>query len=120
MTLEDLDERHLAIPLHDLTGRVAESGEIPITLAKKQILPAIKNKQDFWLDFAGVYRVSDGFLHQLLFAPLREYGAKMWDYIHFIHCDDLVNDHLDMVQRMILEIPTPYFQTSYQPPTPST
>lgn len=79
------------------TGEFAEDKDAARDLRLTEILPALEAGEDVVLDFAGVDRATQSFIHALISDLFRKFGPEVLDRITFKSCSDKVQKIIGVV-----------------------
>ena len=85
------------IHLHTYVKSFAENKDTAKDIRLKQIVPALKANEDITIDFAGVNEMTQSFCHALLSEVIRNYGIGVLDKISFAHCNDDIQNVVEIV-----------------------
>lgn len=92
----------IEIRLLPKVGGFAENKDVAREIRMSEIIPALEDKQDVVLDFAGVESTTQSFVHALISDLIRKYGSEVLDIVLFKNCNENV--------RKIIRIVVDYMQ----------
>lgn len=85
------------IAIRARAGVFAENKDIARDLRLNEIVPALENKEEVILDFAGVDATTQSFIHALISDLLRKYGGDVLDRVEFKSCNETVRKIITIV-----------------------
>ena len=85
------------ILLFSKVGAFAENKDIARDIRIKEMMPALKNREDIVLDFEGVTAATQSFIHALISDVIRKFGSEVLDHVSFKSCNDTVQKIIGMV-----------------------
>jgi STAS-like domain of unknown function (DUF4325) len=87
----------MEIKLLQKVGSFAENKDLAREIRIKEIIPALEEKQEIFLDFEGVDSVTQSFIHALISDIIRNYGVEVLDRIYFKNCNETVKKIVKIV-----------------------
>jgi hypothetical protein len=91
------------ILIKDFAGTFAENKDVARKLRVKQLMPALKKRQDTILDFSGVTGATQSFMHALLSEAIRQYGDSVFELVAFKNCSPVVKEVITIVTEYMQE-----------------
>ena len=85
------------IEIRTHAGAFAENKDTARDLRLNEIIPALEQKEEVVLNFAGVDATTQSFIHALISDLLRKYGSDVLDRIEFKSCNDTVKKIITIV-----------------------
>lgn len=94
----------LTIAISEQAGTFAENKDIAKRVRERQILPALKNReQEIVLDFADVTGATQSFVHALISEAIRAYGDEVFNRLLFKNCSPAVQQVVNIVADYMKE-----------------
>ena len=93
----------IEIKLLNQVGYFAENKDIAREIRLKQIMPALDQRENIILDFAGVDSATQSFMHALLSEVLRHYGSQVIEQIQFKSCTKTLEKIITLVLEYMQE-----------------
>ena len=87
----------IKIKLLPIVGSFAENKDLARDIRLKKIIPALENKQDIALDFAGIESATQSFIHALISDIIRNYSIEVLDRIYFKNCNEVIRKIINIV-----------------------
>ena len=75
----------------------AENKDIGMSIRIKEIMPELKKNNKIILNFKGIDRASQSFIHSLVSDPIRQYGDNALELLLFKNCNDKVKGMIKIV-----------------------
>ncbi len=87
----------ITIKLRPLLGSFAENKDIARDMRLHTIIPALQQKNEVTLDFAGVDGTTQSFIHALISDLIRHYGSAVLEKIYFKNCNETIQKIINIV-----------------------
>lgn len=93
----------MTVKIIKVAGEFAENKDVARNIRLNKIIPALKNKQQIILDFAGVSGTTQSFIHALISDAIRKFGNDAYELVLFKDCSPVVKEVINIVFEYMQE-----------------